>query len=1316
VYSTSWTKKASMCDLGVLIHYVSRLPEKRWKVRVVRDGIPILNAHSTDQSDTPVFNARCRVSIARAADPLRVEVWKANWITPDSFFGYCEVPLLRLLPQQFFAQPLVCGEAAADGPEVGLTLELLSISELLLDEDQRRASVKHEEDKCSLELDETFKRMTVAASRNGELNALRRNTALARENREEAEARRRVCLHESHECAAIASAYRGEITLARAEQWDRAKRARAAFDTLTLWHSEHEEARLRCRAVVTPFARVRDRLTVETAELGSRATLTRFLYADEFVAAHDRLAVESHESTARAQVAAEAFHALGGFGLAFARLLIALDSVEVALKHSTVKLAAVEATLRDKENTIIAMEARLLTSDTAVAELTAEVTTLHGKRSAAEARDSASSEIISRLHCEHSRLLMAHTSMVDERQVAARAVAATRRGYANSLHERDTTIQQLRGEARAQIARFKGLETVVAVLTRQHAMEIEDMRQQLPVQASIHNGQLTAEQVVEHDASAPHGTANYDRMWTVDVFPGRLGHHEIIMEFGDVYTGEVAEHPGRGVSVPHGRGTLQSGRGRHSYVGGFQYQQRHGWGKLITPAFVMWGAWKYNRPDLTSAFRLDLPDGSKYCGYVTALQSLTPSTPRPVSRFTQYVLSTSYAKAGWGEIVYPDGRRYFGQWSQDLATGYGCLLGTDGERYVGMWSAGVFHGAGVRFTNNDVVYDGTWAEGRFRCFDGKVIFARQIRLRGNWDDVDCFKNATVMLPDRRQAELPFLITSHFDHLMLTAAGAVCPKKIVAVDEPLRAVIERVAAATAEQINEIFAAHLKENAIFTRALKIFQQLFYFVYGACGSSALDGCCALRSLGGCMHRPTTRRLNDHKLVFDALGDILSFVTSSHRWFVRHLGPERGIDNLNGNRVLLRHILDSVLELVHPPLMKLYQDAYAAEQLALDASRDRLRAMPVDHLPNSPRARTYDQALNTLQELMTSNTFSAKLTNLVRWCNDIDDAMRLDGAETNWLPSTSSSLDERAPIPQYLLIQAEASDLAAHARMIAHFADVDWLLDPTSRESSCVANFKACVARLATTQQHAIRESTESTAPILAGDRRAQDSISVDTTSGEEDGAASPCGPRLPHDEPASRRTDAPTLSASTMIYPISEYSPSTSPREESVASATVAWSIPGTYTEVPPPECWLRPERRPWLQMLSPPLDTLAESLCVVCSKSVRFQELVRCHVCHRSTHARCAKEKSLYDPDGNLTQCHVCCACAARIHTQELEHRRRCCRAVLERYRAQAANTCVGSTAPDRRLVSAPPPRERPANRSRQRLRWQELSCTLRNVAA
>lgn len=78
-------------------------------------------------------------------------------------------------------------------------------------------------------------------------------------------------------------------------------------------------------------------------------------------------------------------------------------------------------------------------------------------------------------------------------------------------------------------------------------------------------------------------------------------------------------------------------------------------------------------------------DGSSYTGY------LTMGVPD-----------------GWGEMLFPGGEIYRGEFDNGAITGYGCFIWTNGNRYEGYFLAGQLHGDGTMTCANGDVFSGTW--------------------------------------------------------------------------------------------------------------------------------------------------------------------------------------------------------------------------------------------------------------------------------------------------------------------------------------------------------------------------------------------------------------------------------------------------------------------------------------------------------------------------------------------------------------------------------------------------------------------------------
>lgn len=116
-------------EISVTVVYAIGLPERNWRVNILREMKTLLRARSTESSRTPTFNeAQCAVPISNPAEPLRVEVWEANRFMPDKHFGTCHVPLVGIgHGATVLARPaLECeGDNLTPKPELGLRITLL---------------------------------------------------------------------------------------------------------------------------------------------------------------------------------------------------------------------------------------------------------------------------------------------------------------------------------------------------------------------------------------------------------------------------------------------------------------------------------------------------------------------------------------------------------------------------------------------------------------------------------------------------------------------------------------------------------------------------------------------------------------------------------------------------------------------------------------------------------------------------------------------------------------------------------------------------------------------------------------------------------------------------------------------------------------------------------------------------------------------------------------------------------------------------------------------------------------------------------------
>ena len=75
---------------------------------------------------------------------------------------------------------------------------------------------------------------------------------------------------------------------------------------------------------------------------------------------------------------------------------------------------------------------------------------------------------------------------------------------------------------------------------------------------------------------------------------------------------------------------------------------------------------------------------------------------------------------GKGIFTWADGRRYVGDYVDDIKQGYGEFLWPDGRRYKGQWENGKQHGIGTYCSSDGEVREGEWKEGkRIRWLDQK---------------------------------------------------------------------------------------------------------------------------------------------------------------------------------------------------------------------------------------------------------------------------------------------------------------------------------------------------------------------------------------------------------------------------------------------------------------------------------------------------------------------------------------------------------------------------------------------------------------------
>lgn len=72
---------------------------------------------------------------------------------------------------------------------------------------------------------------------------------------------------------------------------------------------------------------------------------------------------------------------------------------------------------------------------------------------------------------------------------------------------------------------------------------------------------------------------------------------------------------------------------------------------------------------------------------------------------------------GYGEFLWPDGKKYFGYYKDDNKHGFGIFVWSTNplKAYIGFWKDGRQHGIGI-MVNSNTVKHGLWSEGKKELF------------------------------------------------------------------------------------------------------------------------------------------------------------------------------------------------------------------------------------------------------------------------------------------------------------------------------------------------------------------------------------------------------------------------------------------------------------------------------------------------------------------------------------------------------------------------------------------------------------------------
>lgn len=532
-------------------------------------------------------------------------------------------------------------------------------------------------------------------------------------------------------------------------------------------------------------------------------------------------------------------------------------------------------------------------------------------------------------------------------------------------------------------------------------------------------------------------------------------HRHLVLEYEDVYDGDVIVE--RGAFIPHGHGRLQSTSGKHCYIGDFVHRWRDGYGTLRTERYVLWSRWRMNRPDLTNSARVDFANGDRYCGFLKATQetamasllSLTASVR--LSKFSMWAQSLRLVRQRWGELVTAGGDRFFGEWEDDQPNGFGCYLTATGDRYVGRFRDGKFHDTGTLFSLtygrgeggtplsgirsvsstpshpsrelclsrsqwSGAVFDGVWVEGRFQG-EGHLTLPCGARVSAMWKGAtQPYEGELVVPPSAQSAASTAAYTwrecFHWEPL-LCGSSEEARHQAHQLSATAREAVHR--ATSLERVRTTLMDFLNGDAAIHNALKIFRRCFFFLHGTCGRNSERGgggrcnrlgwCYLRNAFGGCVHSARGTPISGADLDL-ALLDVLSLVRSVQRWAAEmlDLGPDATevvLQDAGWEAWVGRWCVDQVLREVYDVLLNLYSQVYRREEAVLARAMERLRGrvtlddLGVDFARAEAEEKLFDpytDAIHCIEQTQQGGqTLSGLLRVLLQWSKEIDLSTRL-------------------------------------------------------------------------------------------------------------------------------------------------------------------------------------------------------------------------------------------------------------------------------------------------------------------------------------
>lgn len=209
------------------------------------------------------------------------------------------------------------------------------------------------------------------------------------------------------------------------------------------------------------------------------------------------------------------------------------------------------------------------------------------------------------------------------------------------------------------------------------------------------------------------------------------------------YTGEWKN------DAREGQGSLTDPNGDiTSYIGGWMANAFYGNGVAILKDGTKLEG-KFNNK--AGVGNINYPNGEKYAGQWD--ENWKKSGQGKILYVTGATYSGDWSndkKHGNGTYVWPNGKTYSGYWDNDKKTGQGKLSLPNGDKYTGQFSDDTFNGKGTYLWKNGDKYDGEWSNGMFNG-RGTRSFANKNPVKDGYWENNNFIGTVDQVRQREQA-------------------------------------------------------------------------------------------------------------------------------------------------------------------------------------------------------------------------------------------------------------------------------------------------------------------------------------------------------------------------------------------------------------------------------------------------------------------------------------------------------------------------------------------------------------------------------------